>query len=65
MTDEPTWKERNLSGDVPHQIWEFQQNMTEIASEVVIHEQTEPSTPLYTIPGPDGSGAYGAGPYGS
>jgi hypothetical protein len=39
--------------------------LTHIAEEVVIREQTEPENPLYLLPGQDGYGSYGSGPYGS
>ena len=50
---------------MPHFLGELWGHEQEIAAEIVSREQTEPSSPLYTIPGQDGSGAYGAGPYGS
>jgi uncharacterized protein YukJ len=64
MPGEP-WKESKLSADVPHFIQGIQQDMTDIAADIVAREQTEPSSPLYLLPGQDGYGTYGSGSYGS
>jgi len=59
--------ESAVSADVPHFIWEFQNQVNEACTEIVIKQQIEAGQPpLYTLPGEGyGSGGYGSGSYGS